>query len=149
MPLADLEQLKLVFRLADLGFSLPVDHLVEVCREPVDRIMPAAADSVSAPIGTLSQHRGEWPVYDLGRQLLRSAWVGSGESTLLVLSGHAGPWAIPVDEVVGFFPADEFASLQSSPLLQTVPLVAGLRFERWRDELLVAGDAGVWEVVRG
>lgn len=148
MPRTALEQMKLVFRLADVGFSLPVDHLVEVCQEPVGRITPVTADSSSSLLGTLSHRQGELPVYDLGRQLLSSAWAGSNEVTLLVLSGHAGPWAIPVDEVVGFFSADDFTPLQSSPLLQFIPIVTGLRFERWREELLVAGDAAAWEAVR-
>jgi len=40
----DAERMKLVFRLGGIGFSLPVDHLVEIRRDPAAWLEFDAAD---------------------------------------------------------------------------------------------------------
>jgi chemotaxis signal transduction protein len=147
--MANLELMKLVFQLGAVRFSLPVDHLVEIRQGSSGWIDRSQGDAAHAHLGTINQRDGFLKVYDLGRLLQLPHWTERGDMHLLVLTGLRGPWAIPVNAVVGIFPFEAFSALTVSPLLEHVSQLPGLKFECWQDEVLVCGDAGRWEQMRG
>lgn len=130
---------KLVFRLAEIGFALPIAQLVEIVegepeRSPVDS--SGAAESMPGFC-----HRGEVVrVRDLRRRLALPPAV-AGPALVLVLVGADGPWGVRVDAVVGIHPGTEFA-VRAAPgwLFQTErwPFRALLV---WHGEPLVQVDA--------
>lgn len=141
----DAERMKLVFRLGGSGFSLPVDHLVEIlqgAREWLDR---SEADDAQGLLGHVAQRGGRMPVYSLGRRLGLETPSAQPDLSLLVLSGHNGHWGLPVDAVDGIYPAESFSYLPLPELLLAPlgHLYQGL--DLWQGELLVAGDAGLWD----
>jgi len=147
--MATAEQMKLVFRLGEVSFSLPVDHLVEVRQGSAGWLDRARQDSANHRLGSIAQREGQLDVYDLGEILQLPPWSGHGEMTLLVLTGLRGAWATPVDEITGIFANDTFVPLMVSPLLVHVSRLPGLAFELWQDQVLVCGDAGRWERMLG
>jgi len=141
----DAERMKLVFRLGGVGFSLPVDHLVEIRQGPAGWIDREAADTETGLLGHVHQLNGTLPVINLCRCIGLSDSRLLDDLTLLVLPGRMGHLGVVVDVVEGFFPADEFAPLALPPLLEgRVPPAYG-GFDMWRSELLIAGDASRWE----
>ena len=92
--------------------------------------------------------RGLQALFDLGRELQLTSWAGSDPITLVVLTGSRGPFAVPVDEVVGFFPSEAFSPLTVSPFLTRICRSFDPAFELWGEEVLVRGDAGAWEHMR-
>ncbi|ALC15906.1 chemotaxis signal transduction protein [Desulfuromonas soudanensis] len=128
--------MKLVFRIAGVGFSLPLENLIEV-REGMDgvgKIPPSASDRLEL--------RGDFiPLRDLRRRLaLPDFSAARGNLKALILAGSDGPWGILVDRVEGIFSLAEF---KPKPL----PLAFGGiesrpydRLELWRDEPLVVCD---------
>jgi len=58
----DAERMKLVFRLGGVGFSLPVDHLVEIRQGPSGWIDREAADTETGLLGHVHQLNGTLPV---------------------------------------------------------------------------------------
>lgn len=147
--MATAEQMKLVFRLGEVSFSLPVDHLVEIRQGSTGWLDRGRHDTTCFRLGSIAQRDGQLDVYDLGGLLQLPAWSGSDEMTLLVLTGVQGAWAMPVDEIAGIFNNDSFTPLSVSPLLGHVSRLPGLAFELWQDQVLVCGDAGRWEQMLG
>jgi chemotaxis signal transduction protein len=146
--MATAEQMKLVFRLGQIHFSLPVDHLVEIRQGSAGWIDRKGQDATGGRLGSINQRDGQLDVYDLGYFLLLPPWSGSGEMNLLVLSGRDGPWAVPVSEVIGIFPNEAFSPLTTAPLLTHICKGKGAACEQWQDTLLFCGDAGQWERLR-
>lgn len=147
--MATAEQMKLVFRLGEVSFSLPVDHLVEIRQGSTGWLDRDRQDTACFRLGSVAQRDGQLDVYDLGETLQLPPWSGAGEMTLLVLTGVRGAWAMPVDEIAGIFDNDSFAPLTVSPLLGHVCRLPGLAFELWQNQVLVCGDAGRWEQMLG
>ncbi|HKI50857.1 MAG TPA: chemotaxis protein CheW [Geothermobacteraceae bacterium] len=147
--MATAEQMKLVFRLGQIRFSLPVDHLVEIRQGSAGGIDRTCQDLTGGQLGSIHHQDGQLGVYDLSYYLQLPPWSGSGEIDLLVLSGSDGPWAVPVDEVVGIFPNEAFSPLTTAPLLTHICKGEGVACEQWQDTLLFCGDAGQWERLRG
>ena len=140
----DAERMKLVFRLGGSGFTLPVDHLVEILQVAWTQINEDDANHDGGLLGHVEHRNRLLPVYALN-QLLGLAGEPSHEAlTLLVLTGRHGPWGVWVDSIAGIFPDDAFRFLALPELLQ--PRVGSLYSgaEVWQNELLLAGDAGLW-----
>lgn len=136
--------MKLVFRLNGIGFSLPVDHLVEICED--DFVWQELADRSSGEplLGRLAWRDGSLPVFDLrGRLGLPPDSPFSEVQKLLVLSGRPGPWGIMVDGVEGIFPEGDFSAHRLPLLLQHADLTYR-QLDLWRTEPLVCADAETW-----
>jgi len=142
----DAERMKLVFRLGGIGFSLPVDHLVEIRQGPAGWLEPDPAARKTGLLGRFHQGKDSLSVLDLGRCLGLPPGPVPEPLTLLVVPGKNGPFGIVAERIEGFFKAEEFVPLGLPPLLQgRVPAVYN-GFDLWRSELLIAGDAARWEV---
>jgi len=143
--MATAEHMKLVFRLGAVRFSLPVDHLVEIIQGSAGWLDRSRGEAPVGCLGSINQRDGVLEVFDLGACLHLSPWSENGEMSVLVLSGTHGNWAVPVDEVIGIFPNEDFSSLTVSPLLEQLCPSPVPQFELWQDQVLVCGDAGRWE----
>ena len=133
--------MKLVFRLHDVGFALPLDDLIEVGEGLGGFLRPGPVSTASCSIGTI-EHRGiEVPLLDLGAYLDLGAVDLSRANNFLVLAGADRPWALAVDRVTGVFAAAEFASVP-------VPAWYFREWQRpfhtlaiWREEPLILCEA--------
>lgn len=131
-----LVEMKLVFRIAGVGFSLPLESLIEVREgmEEFGEIPPPASDCLEL--------RGDSiPLRDLRRRLALPDFFADRDTLkALILAGSDGPWGILVDRVEGIFSLAEFKP-------KALPLAFGGsesrpydRIELWRDEPLVVCD---------
>lgn len=133
--------MKMVFRLQGIGFSLPVEDLIEI-REGDDGLLDSSTFQPERCIlGTL-RHRDEVIlVRDLHKCLQMPAPEPGSDLPVLVLIGAEGPWGARVEEVCGIFPAAELRSLPL-PALLSRPLRQPFDFlEIWRNEPLVGCTA--------
>ncbi len=130
-------KMKLVFRLAEIGFALSVADLVEILEGTVSGLDRSAADPSRLVIGALA-HRGDLiPVKDLRKRFgLREQPVVS-DRPVLILSGEEGPWGIIVDRVEGIFPDAEFDARPLPPLFAAQPFLPFDRLVVRKDEPLV------------
>ena len=121
--------MQLVFRLAGRGFVLSIGDVVEIREAVALGADIAPRDAAGEPL----------EVMDLRPRLELS--LAAPCSSLLVLCGEAGPWALPVDGVDGIFPGVDFA-LESMPvLLQREPVGPFREVAIWREELLLVCHA--------
>jgi len=137
--------MKLVFRIAGVGFSLPLQSLIEI-REGVDKLgkdHPAAAGGLEL--------RGEMiPLRDLRRRMgLLDLPGDKGKPRALILAGSDGPWSVLVDRVEGIFSADDFKSARLPQAFSGNESRPYDRLEMWRDEPLVVCDVLRLETVWG
>lgn len=95
---------RLLFRIGEVGFSLALENLVEICEQVAGRIDLSRTDAVSQVMGSLPFRRTQIPVVDLAARLELELEV---PDTVLVLSSKEGNWALPVSEVLGFVTADD------------------------------------------
>jgi len=127
-------EMKLVFRLAGIGFTLPVNLLVEIVELESSPRMSRKKETSPFP---LSAFRGEEiPVVNVaGRFGLSSA--SESAVTMAVLYGELGHWGMLLDEVVGIRPAGEFSELSLSPLFSLGDTTLYDKIDVWRAEPLV------------
>ncbi len=128
--------MKLVFRMAGVGFSLPVASLVEI-REGIEGGAPghpAAAEFLEL--------RGEMiPLRDLRSRLALPDVPGDkGKLRALVLVGTDGPWGVLVDRVEGIFPEADFRPLGLPLVFSCSDSRPYERLDLWRGEPLVVCD---------
>ncbi len=116
--MADSVLMKLVFRIAEIGFALPINDLVEI-REGVGGWLDrSTADPALCLVGTLP-HRGEMiAVRDLKRGFRLALESAEVAGPVLILAGRGGPWGALVDRVEGIFSSAEF-DVQPLPWLLT------------------------------
>ena len=133
------DRMRLVFRLAQIGFTLPVEELIELREGSRSWIDAAAADSRRRLLGKIL-HRGQ-PIAVLDpRPGIGLAPAPLPEQvTLLVVGPREAPRALPVDRMEGIFPGEEFVVQELPPLLRR-PGQGYDTLEIWRDEPLVRVD---------
>lgn len=115
--MTDSADMQLVFRLAGVGFALPIDDLVEI-REA----------------GNFGEAGDAPERLDLAAGLGLEAPVSGG--ALLVLCGEAGPWMTAVERIEGIFPAGDLRYLSMPPLLQRDVTLPFEVLALWRQEPL-------------
>ncbi len=139
------EEMKLVFRLGSLGFSLGVKNLVEIredFREYLDR---SSADASLLQLGSVP-HRGDHiPVHDLKQLFRLQGSVPQDGQALLVMAGASRPWAVVADRIDGIFPKAQFESQPLSLLFAGVRAREYDTLDLWRGEPLVFCDTGKLE----
>lgn len=141
--MTDPGRMRLVFRLGGVGFSLPVQDLIEIREEVADALDRSAADPAAQVLGALSHRGGSIPVRDLGRRLELPAPFPEEAPVLLVLTGEDGCWGVLVDRVEGIFPTSEFDTRPVPPLLVRQESLPYTHLDLWRGEPLVHCEAGV------
>ena len=121
--------MQLVFRLAGRGFVLSIGDVVEIREAAASATDAMPCDAAGVPL----------EVIDL-RLRLELPEAASG-SSLLVLCGLSGPWALPVDSVAGIFPGTEFTLEPLPALLQREPPGPFRDAAIWRGEPLLVCHA--------
>jgi len=100
------EHLRIVFRVAGVGFVMPVADLLAICESPAGLHRDPAAEPGSRRIGEFDFRGEAIPVQSLAGLFELSAPGQEDGASLLVFAGSDQPWAILVDEVAGVFGAD-------------------------------------------
>jgi len=132
--MAGAAEMKLVFRLEKIGFSLPVSLLVEVVE--LDQKPRVSRKKDASPYPQV-EFRGEAiPVVDLSGCFGLPA-SKSGTRSMLVLYGELGFWGGVVDTVEGIRPAAEFAECGLSPLFALGEGTLYDKIDIWRSEPLI------------
>ena len=128
-------EMKLVFRLAGVGFSLPVNQLVEI----VDlEKKPTVSRKKDAPPLPQADFRGELiSVVNIANQLGLKAAPARDSLTMLVLHGELGSWGALVDSIEGIRPDIEFKELILSPLFSLGGAQLYDKIDVWREEPLI------------
>lgn len=128
-------EMKLVFRLAGIGFSLPVNLLVEIVELERAPGMPVGDDAKARP---LVEFRGaEVPVVDIAQAFELPAAPEGSSLTMLVLHGELGHWGALVHAVEGIRSNSEFEERNLSPLFSLGGGKLYDNIDTWRDEPLI------------
>lgn len=140
--MTDLSSMQLVFRLAGIGFALPVDQLVEVCEVPTSRMEYAVGETGSRTRARFNHRETMLTVFALAPALgLAERFRPEEGQVVLVLCGRTGFWGVVVDAIEGIFPVREFVL---HPLPKLLERETPLPFERlllWREEPLLGCEA--------
>jgi len=128
-------EMKLIFRLNGIGFSLPVNLLVEIVELEKK---PRKSSAKDAPPWPQTDFRGvKIPVIDIAQAFnLASAPEGTSFA-MLVLYGELGHWGALVHDVEGIRANVEFEERNLSPLFS---LGGGNLYDNidiWRNEPLI------------
>ena len=127
--MTDSAQMQLVFRLAGIGFVLPIGDLVEV-REAATATGAGLVDDAGEPM----------ELTDLRTRLgLPAAKPTRGP--LLVLCGRSRPWVLAVDSVEGIFPGGDFSMRPLPALLAREAPGTFRELAVWREEPLQVCNA--------
>jgi len=127
--MTDSVQMQLVFRLAGIGFVLPIGDLVEV-REAATATGAGVVDDAGDPMA----------LTDLRARLgLPAAKPTHGP--LLVLCGRSRPWVLAVDSVEGIFPGGDFSMRPLPALLAREAPGTFRELAVWREEPLQVCNA--------
>lgn len=126
----DSAQMQLVFRLAGIGFVLPIGDLVEVREAAATATGACSVDDAGEPMAST----------DLRTRLgLPAARPIRGP--LLVLCGRSSPWVLAVDSVEGIFPGGDFSRRPLPALLAREAPETFRELAVWREEPLQVCNA--------
>lgn len=133
--MADSAEMKLVFRLDGIGFSLSVNLLVEIVE--LDK-KPRVSRKKDAPPWPQVDFRGEpIPVVDIAKRFDLNPSPDGDSQAMLVLHGELGRWGALVHTIEGIRPNGEFSERSLSPLFSLGGDTLYDSIDVWRDEPLI------------
>ena len=127
-------EMKLVFRLDGIGYSLPVNLLVEIVE--LEKLPTVSRKKGASPWPQVDFRGEPIPVIDIAERFGLTVTRGSA-LTMLVLHGELGRWGVLVQTVEGVRPNSEFVERGLSPLFS---LAGGALYDKidiWRSEPLI------------
>lgn len=128
---------KLVFRLGEIGFSLDLAFVVEIC-QPIDDLFDASyVDATNWIVGALDFRNTRVPAVDPALALELVGCKALADRTALILTGPEGNWALLVDRVEAISPQDKFQPVESPPLLRSPANRLYAQLELFHSEPLV------------
>ena len=131
---------KIVFRLGNYGFSLPITNLLEIREGLGEWFDQSCADTATGLLGTLTFRGEQLPIRDL-RAALDLPGISPNASLTILTIGHQGHhWGIIVDRIEGIFVAGEFVSRDLPELLIDPRNQLYRKLDIWRDEPLIQLD---------
>ena len=133
--------MKMVFRLQGIGFSLPIEDLIEIRENDDGRIDPSTVEPERWILGALPHRGGTILVRDLHSCMGLPKPAEAHDLPVLVLVGSAGAWGARVEEVCGIFAATEFLSHSVPPIISRPLRQPFDCLEIWRGEPLVGCTA--------
>ena len=137
---------KVVFRIADIGFSLDVDSLMEI-RETSDVVIDTPlVDSESGILGLISFRDDAIRILDIRK--LFGLPPADDDPVLVIVVGTDGAWVFPVETIIGIALADELRSCDVPPLLKVSERLPFTLIDIWRNEPLVCFDPVLIEQLR-
>lgn len=126
----------LVFRIAGVGFALPLDELVEIKEAGAGVLDRTAADPENGLLGLL-EYRDEAIHAVNVRQKLGLPVPESFEAAYVVVNGEEGAWALPVDKIEGIFSAEQFTEHEVPLLLRMNAELPYRTLQVWRSEPMI------------
>ena len=106
--MVDADLLRIVFRVDDVTFVMPVADLLAIRGVDEDDLTPQAQPSDPFQLGSLTYRETDARVYDLASLFgLVEEKLGK-EGPLLIFAGSDSPWAVRVDCVDGVVDAAHF-----------------------------------------
>lgn len=134
--MADADQLRIVFRLANLGLVMPVVDLMAI--EDTNRLVPPS-DETRGWVRAVLEFRGlQIPVYDLAACLGLTEHAPAESGRLLVFCGSDRPWAIRADRIEGIIAAADLQPLDMPAYLFATERPPYRRVAWYRGEPLVS-----------
>lgn len=106
---------RLLFKIGEVGFSLRLEALIEICEQVAGKVEATHADTERHLVGSLPFRKTRIPVVGLAERL--GLQVDSA-GTALVLASDEGNWALLVSEVVGFVAEAEISERPLPRMLQ-------------------------------
>jgi len=95
------EHLRIVFRVNDTGFVMPVADLLAIRGPGEDELTLTSHSGGSLQLGTMAYRETDVMVYDFASLFELGEYPAPAEHLLLIFAGADGPWAVPVDHVSG------------------------------------------------
>jgi len=132
-------EMNLVFRLNEIGFVLPICHLLEIREGAQEWLDPGGAESEVEVFGKLFLRGVTVPVFNLREKYGLPSAVDQEVTTVLVLGKPGKPWGITVDGVDGLFPRNEFVPHELPLLLRSSEQVYDT-LDIWRGQPLIHCD---------
>lgn len=139
----DSEGKKVVFRIADIGFSLAVDALIEIKEADGVDIDKSTADLNSGLLGQILFRDTAVPLWDV-RQLLGLPYADD-DNVLVFVFGTDGAWAFLLETVVGVVLEVEFQTGDVPVLLQRRDRQPFTSIDIWHNEPLVCFEPALVE----
>jgi chemotaxis signal transduction protein len=136
---------KVVFRIADVGFSLEVDSLMEIRQVDDVTIDRSAADTERGLLGMVSFRADSIPLWNV-RQMF-SLPPAVDDSVIILVFGTDGAWAFPIEAVVRVVLPTEFKTCDAPALLQMNDRRLFASIDIWRNEPLVCFEPGKIEQI--
>lgn len=142
-------QMKLVFRLGGVGFSVVIAETVEILEILPGWLTRESADPHRFLLGEMIHRGASIPVRDLQSRMQLSLDQNNQDVAVLVLGANEDRFGLAVDWIDGIFPEAEFLSFPVPFQYVDGASPAYERIDIWRDEPLVALElrslAGSWE----
>jgi purine-binding chemotaxis protein CheW len=101
------DHLRIVFRIAGIGFVMPVSDLLSIREAGDDPVDCSMVNPDSLQLGELTFREVSTPIRDIAG-LFGLSWEGECDaSRLLVFAGSDLPWALAVDHVEGVLAVEQ------------------------------------------
>ncbi len=139
----DSEGKKFVFRIADIGFSLAVDALIEIREADGVEIDKSTADLNRGLLGQILFRNAAVPFWD-ARQLLGLPYADD-DNVLVFVFGTDGAWAFLIETVVGVVVAVDFQTCDIPILLHRRDRQPFTSIDIWHNEPLVCFEPALVE----
>lgn len=137
MNKTDTALMKLVFRVGEIGFSLLVEHLVEVVHLGADEIHTTRIEKDGPEFETFLFRDEPVALVDLRRAFSLEAPHKPAEMTVLMMSGEQGLWGAVVETVEGIYPESSFRTRDLPISLICTGQKLYSQLDIWRGEPLV------------
>jgi len=137
MNKTDTALMKLVARVGEIGFSLAVEHLVEVVQLDVGDIDATDVDGSGPELGTFLFRDQPLVLVDLGQAFVLKTADIEAEVPVLVMSGEQGLWGAVVGSVEGVYPESSFTTRDLPISLICTGQKLYSQLDIWRGEPLV------------
>lgn len=137
MNKTDTALMKLVARVGEIGFSLAVEHLVEVVQLGAGDIEVTSVDGSGPELGTFPFRDEPVVLVDLGQAFAMKIADIKAEVPVLVMSGEKGLWGAVVGTVEGVYPESSFTTRDLPMSLICTGQKLYSQLDIWRGEPLV------------
>lgn len=135
--MADAGGMKLVFRLGEIGFVLPVRDLIEIAELSVAQVEACPADDVSCMDGWLLRRGERVPLFSLARRLGLPIPDAGGQVFAVVMVGADGPWSVRSESIEGIFPGAEFVLVPAAAWMFQYGTWPFVNLALWRGQPLI------------
>lgn len=139
--MVDADQLRIIFRINDISFVMPVADLLAIRGSDEDDLSPAPEGSSALLLGSFTYRDAEVKLYDFAALFELNGFAGEHEHKRLVFAGDDGAWAVPVDDVTGVVGVNDFRFQDLPGYLFKKDDSPYQQVALYQDQLLISTDA--------